>query len=412
MIAMSKLLMGLGLAINSLALRQKQGSQMTSQGVPIHHYWYRHLQNGGEVGVQEAGVYDWVLKLKDGFDAQQLQVLCGSDCSFRGHKGGVPLAILRGSEKVLENVLSRAAHLVSFVEPDTPVVLEEPIQVDDGELVETSADLWGHDAIGLTEAQFTGKGVTVYVMDTGVRVSHSDFGGRAVPTIDTIRGGGDIYECAPDDASCASDSHGHGTHVAGTVGGIQYGVAKEATIAAMKVCCGYGSNIYAGMDWIATNAEKPAVMTMSLGSYSMPYASQIAVDAVVASGVTVTVSAGNADYDACLKSYTFIPSAFGVGAANRTYTRASFSNWGTCVALFAPGVSILSASKSSDGGSTTMSGTSMAAPAVAGASALLLEESPALTPIEVRNKLISNAKENVLHDLKNDDPNLLLWVGA
>merc|ERR1719356_241145 len=124
----------------------------------------------------------------------------------------------------------------------------------------------------------------------------------------------------------------------------------------MRVCCGTGSNINGGMDWIAQFAQKPAVMTMSLGSYTTPESSRVAVDAVVNSGVTVTVSAGNRASDSCLKSYTFIASALGVGASTSTDTRASFSNFGTCNAIFAPGVSTVSATHRADTGSSTKSG--------------------------------------------------------
>merc|ERR1719422_1556047 len=167
------------------------------------------------------------------------------------------------------------------------------------------------------------------------------------------------------------------------------------------------------MDWIAQYAQKPAVMTMSLGSYSTPESSRVAVDAVVNSGVTVTVSAGNRGTDSCLKSYTFIASAIGVGSSTSTNARSGFSNFGTCNAIFAPGSNILSASHSSDSGSATMSGTSMAAPAVAGAAALLLEEDPTLVAGEgVRGALRARATANVLTGLREGDPNLLLNVGV
>merc|ERR1719343_1722107 len=211
---------------------------------------------------------------------------------------------------------------------------------------------------------------------------------------------------------CALDTNGHGTHCAGTAGGKVYGVAKKATLHAMRVCCGDGSNIYGGMDFIAQNAIQPAVVTMSLGSYSTPEASRVAVDAVVASGVTVVVSAGNRGTPSCEKSYTFIASAIGVGASTSTNSRASFSNYGECNAIFAPGVSTLSASHTSDTGSSTKSGTSMAAPLVAGATALLLEEDSTRNPENIRELLRSRAQANALARLKAGDPNLLLWVGA
>merc|ERR1719195_117600 len=152
---------------------------------------------------------------------------------------------------------------------------------------------------------------------------------------------------------------------------------------------------------------------MSLGSYSTPESSRVAVDAVVNSGVTVTVSAGNRGSDSCLKSYTFIASAIGVGSSTSTNSRSGFSNYGTCNAIFAPGSSIVSASHTSDTGSSTKSGTSMAAPLVAGAVVLLLEEDPTLVAGEgVRRVLRARATANVLSGLKSGDPNLLLNVGG
>merc|ERR1719436_565555 len=176
-----------------------------------------------------------------------------------------------------------------------------------------------------------------------------------------MRGGGSVAECDPGDTSCAADDNSHGTHCAGTAGGATFGVARDAVLHAMKVCCGTGTNINGGMDWIAQFAQKPAVMTMSLGSYTTPESSRVAVDAVVNSGVTVTVSAGNRGTNSCEKSYTFIASALGVGSSTSTNSRSSFSNFGTCNAIFAPGSDIRSASYNSDTGSTIMSGTSMAA---------------------------------------------------
>merc|ERR1719384_3117254 len=275
------------------------------------------------------------------------------------------------------------------------------------------SDQYNLDVINLQDAQHTGRGSHIYVMDTGIRITHQDFGGRAVATLDTIAGGGSIVECSPGDTTCAADDDGHGTHVAETAGGNTFGVATDAVLHAMKVCCGAGTNINGGMDWIALFAQKPAVMTMSLGSYTTPESSRVAVDAVVNSGVTVTVSAGNRGSDSCLKSYTFIASAIGVGSSTSMNARSSFSNFGTCNAIFAPGSSIVSASSSSDSGSSTKSGTSMAAPHVAGAAALLLEENPRLVAGEgVRSALRARATANVLSGLRQGDPNLLLNVGG
>merc|ERR1719356_94052 len=176
----------------------------------------------------------------------------------------------------------------------------------------------------------------------------------------------------------------------------------------MRVCCGSGTDINGGMDWIATKGAQPAVMTMSLGSYTTPESSRVAVDAVVNAGVTVTVSAGNRGTPSCEKSYTFIRSAIGVGASDSSNTRASFSNYSECNAIFAPGVATLSASSSSDTGSRVLSGTSMAAPLVAGVSALILEQDSTRSPAKVRELLQSYAQEGVLEQLKTGDPNLLL----
>jgi len=405
-------LSALSIALLSQSVGALRKSSSTSiGGVPIKNYRYRHMQ----VGAMD-GKFDWVLKFHDGLGDEQLLAFCGGDagfgaCSAVGHpsKGGAPLATVRATEEQLEKLFQERPSLVEWAEPDTPVELEP---TEDAEAVEASGSPWGLDTIGLTRASFTGKGVHIYVMDTGIRISHQDFEGRAVATIDTISGGGRIKECSPGDGTCASDDNGHGTHVAGTAGGRTFGVAREATLHANKVCCGSGTNILAGMDWIATKGSKPAVMTMSLGSYSTPESSKVAVDAVVNSGVTVTVSAGNRGTPSCEKSYTFIRSAIGVGASGQDNSRAGFSNYGECNAIFAPGVGTISASHRSDTGSSSKSGTSMAAPLVAGVSALILEQDNSRSPAKVRELLQSRAQVDQLTGLRSGDPNLLLWAGA
>jgi len=389
----------------------RKASSKSVGGVPIMNYRYRHMQ----VGAMD-GKFDWVLKFQDGLGDEQLLAFCGGDagkgaCSAVGHptEGGAPLATVRATEEQLEKLFQQHPALVEWAEPDTPVELEPS---EDSEEVEASGSPWGLDTIGLTRASFTGQGVHIYVMDTGIRTTHQDFGGRAVPTIDTISGGGQVKECSPTDATCAADDNGHGTHVAGTAGGTTFGAARDATLHANKVCCGSGTNILAGMDWVATKASKPAVMTMSLGSYTTPESSRVALDAVVNSGVTVTVSAGNRGTPSCEKSFTFIRSAIGVGASDESNTRAGFSNYGECNAIFAPGVRTVSASHTSDTGSSSKSGTSMAAPLVAGVTALLLEQDSSRSPGKIRELLRSRAQVNQLKQLKSGDPNLLLWAGA
>jgi subtilisin family serine protease len=376
--------------------------------VPFYNYEDRFIQK--EVSKDDslaADAFDWIMMLTDGQSAQQREEFCGGvdGCRVFGQKGGVEFATLRSTEGELESFLKHRSAQVKFVEPDFPV---EPIPEMPEPEVSVSSVPWSHEKVNLAQARHTGRGVHIYVMDTGVRVTHEDFGGRAIPTIDTIAGGGNAKECARGDTSCAGDTNGHGTHCAATAGGAKYGVAKRATIHAMKVCCGSGTNIIGGMDWTVRKAAQPAIMTMSLGSYSMPESSRVAVDAVVNSGVTVIVSAGNRAVDSCTKSYTFIASALGVGSSDPSDSRSSFSNFGSCNAIYAPGRSILSASHTSNTGSTTMSGTSMAAPLVAGAAAMLLEGSPSLSPSQIRSTLRSRATRGVLTNLMAGDPNLLL----
>jgi len=392
---------------SSQAQTQRTGIKVA--GVRIVNYRYRHLQSATMAGAAEHGKYDWIVKFNDGVGDEQVAEFCGDECLAMGHPGhgGVPLATVRATEGMLEKLLERFPNVAEFIEPDSPIDVDDVAS-------EGSQGLWGHNTINLAQAQFTGKGVHIYVMDTGIRVSHRDFGGRAIPTLDTTSGG--TKECARGDISCASDDRGHGTHVAGTAGGATYGVAKEAELHTMKVCCAAGTSILAGMDWVAQFALKPAVMTMSLGADTTPESSRVAVDAVVKAGVTVIVSAGNQGTESCLKSYTFIASAIGVGASTSTNKRASFrtwaSNWGTCNAIYAPGEMIVSADYRSDYRSLTKNGTSMAAPMVAGAAALLLEEDPALTPVGVRSTLRARATKNALTMLKTGDPNFLLNVGS
>jgi subtilisin family serine protease len=246
----------------------------------------------------------------------------------------------------------------------------------------------------------------VYVLDTGIRMTHSDFGGRATSGIDTISNDSDATDC-----------HGHGTHVAGTVGGTAYGVAKGVQLVGVRVldCSGSGSYsaIIAGVEWVTQHAVKPAVANMSLaGSASL--AVDQAVQASIASGVTYTLAGGNANSDACSISPARTAQAITVGASDSADARASFSNWGTCLDIFAPGVAIASASNAGDNMAQLMSGTSMAAPHVAGAAALYLAGHPTDTPAQVRDALVNGAVQaaGLGAGVASTTTNRLLYTGA
>ncbi|MEU0401473.1 S8 family peptidase [Streptomyces sp. NPDC006197] len=250
----------------------------------------------------------------------------------------------------------------------------------------------------------TASNVTAYVVDTGIRTSHQDFGGRAVSGYDFV-----------DDDSNAADCHGHGTHVSGTIGGSAYGVAKGAKLVAVRVlnCGGTApwSTVISGIDWVTRNAVKPAVANMSIGGDKNQSLNE-AVANSIGSGVTWAVAAGNNGGDACSYSPGSVPAAITAGATDGNDTRASFSNYGSCLDLFAPGVNITSASHSSDTGSAVMSGTSMASPHVAGAAALVLSANPSFSPAQVRDKLVADSTPGKVGDARTGSPNRLLYVGT
>ncbi|MDX3193475.1 S8 family serine peptidase [Streptomyces sp. MN03-5084-2B] len=263
-----------------------------------------------------------------------------------------------------------------------------------------------------------GAGVTAYIMDTGVRVSHSEFEGRASTGFDAIDDGWNGQDCS---------TSGHGTHVAATVGGKTYGVAKKAKLVSVRVLScenlGAASQIIAGVDWVTQHAQRPAVVNMSLGG-GQSAAEDLAVKNSIAAGITYVVAAGNDDRDACFASPADVPTAITVGASNPVDERArdwkepggvtQGSNYGSCLDLFAPGESVKSAHNATDTATVTLRGTSMASPHVAGAVALLLSQSPGLTPAEVTNALLGRATVGVLKPdtLKTGSPNKLLYTGV
>ncbi|WP_063728050.1 S8 family peptidase [Streptomyces sp. RTd22] len=252
-----------------------------------------------------------------------------------------------------------------------------------------------------------GKGTTVYVVDSGVRTGHRDFGGRA-------RSGWDFV----DDDPVAQDGNGHGTHVAATAAGTQYGVAKRADIVAVRVLDdrgeGTSAEVLAGLDWVLRHARKPSVVNLSLGSAIAGPVPEwdAAIRAGVRAGLTFTVAAGNAGRSAGSFSPGRVPQAITVGATDRADRRAPFSNWGAAVDLFAPGDRIVSASPASDTAAATLSGTSMAAPHVAGAAALYLAAHRSATPARVSTALAAESTKGAVRNAGRGSPNRLLRTGG
>lgn len=300
---------------------------------------------------------------------------------------------------------------VDYIEQDQTVSLRETPVAQ----VENQAT-WGLDRIDqvtrpLDSAyhyNYQGTGINAFIIDTGIRSDHIEFTGRIKPG----------FNVAPDsagvtDSANTADCNGHGTHVSGTVGGTIFGVAKGATLIPVRVldCTGSGtsSGVIAGVNWVAASNLRPAVANMSLGMSGVSTAVNSAVAGAVGKGVVMVVAAGNSNVNACSASPASEPSAITVGATTSNDARASYSNFGPCLDIFAPGSSITSAWYSAANAAAILSGTSMAAPHVTGIAALALAANPAATPTEIAFFLTSKASANQLTGIGTGSPNLLAY---
>ncbi|WP_182377140.1 S8 family peptidase [Nocardioides sp. WS12] len=274
----------------------------------------------------------------------------------------------------------------------------------------TPAPTWGLDRIDQRDLPLNnsyndineGAGVHAYIVDTGIRRTHTEFAGRVGNGFDAVTSGG-----------TANDCNGHGTHVASTVAGATYGVADKAIVHPVRVldCNGSGSNagVIAGIDWVRVNATKPAVANMSLGGGASS-SLDTAVTNAINSGISFVVAGGNENQSACNVSPARTPAAITVGATTNTDARASFSNYGTCLDIFAPGQNIPGAWSTADTATNTISGTSMASPHVAGAVALYLKANPTATPAAVRDALVNQSTQGKVTAAGTGSPNRLLYT--
>lgn len=295
--------------------------------------------------------------------------------------------------------------LVDYIEQDQTVSLNQLASPQ-------NQATWGLDRIDQVDrpldSQYyfnsTGSGVNAFIIDTGIRSDHVEFTGRLMPGYNVIA-----------DTNGTNDCNGHGTHVAGTVGGTTWGVAKGVSLIPVRVldCTGSGSfsGVIAGIDWAANSTARPAVANMSLGG-GLSASVNAAVAGAVSKGITMVVAAGNSSADACKYSPASEPTAITVGATTSSDAMASYSNYGTCVDIFGPGSSITSAWNTTASAINTISGTSMATPHVTGAAALALAANTTASPAAVTSFLISNATPNRLTALGTGSPNLLVYSRA
>jgi len=322
------------------------------------------------------------------------KVLQSYDTVFKGFAIYLPDA----AAATFVEAMKKNPHVLS-VESDTVMKIDATTQ---------SNPDWGLDridqkALPLNSAYSylqTGSGTTAYIVDTGILSTHQQFSGRVLAGYTAISDGNGTTDC-----------NGHGTHVAGTVGGSTYGVAKNVSLVPIRIlgCDGSGasSNVIAGLDWILKNGKKPAVVNMSLGGDANTSLDS-AVENLFNNGYVMVVAAGNSNADACSSSPARVSKAITVAATDSTDTRASYSNYGSCVDIFAPGSQINSSWIGSNTATKVLNGTSMATPHVVGVVAEMLQSTPTATPQTISTNLLNQASSNVVKN-PSGSPNRLLY---
>jgi aqualysin 1 len=326
-------------------------------------------------------------------------------------RGAVPEHVYAVALRGFAAFMSEEDAIAISLDPHVAYVEEDAAMV--AFATQSNPPSWGLDRIAQRNLPLnnsygyatTGAGVNVYVIDTGIRRTHTQFGGRARSGFTAINDGRGTSDCS-----------GHGTHVAGTVGASAYGVAKAVTLFSVRVldCSGSGtiSGVIAGVDWVTTHRVRPAVANMSLGGGTSS-SLDTAVRNSIASGVTYTIAAGNWSTSVSSFSPARVAEAITVGSSTRTDARSSFSNFGSSVDVFAPGSSITSTWSTSDTATSTISGTSMASPHVAGVAARYLQRNPSASPATVRTAIVNASTKGRLSGIPSGTPNrLLFWSGS
>ncbi|QKW13605.1 MULTISPECIES: S8 family peptidase [unclassified Micromonospora] len=358
---------------------------------------------GADLPTAVAGSYIVVLK-----DGQQLTRAGAERVTTRYGGGQVDRLYGRTVNGYSATLTERAARRLAA---DPTVAYVEQNQRVQALATQPNPPSWGLDRIDQRNLplnqSFTygpSNGVRIYVVDTGVRISHQDFGGRAVHGYDAV-----------DNDYNTDDGNGHGTFVASVAAGSAYGVAKNATVVGVRVLNNSGSGttagVIAGVDWVTANATRPAVANLSLGGGASTTL-DAAVRRSINAGITYAIAAGNSGVPATGTSPARVTEALTVGATDRTDTRPTWSNYGTALDLFAPGVSITAAWRTSNTATYTGSGTSFAAPHVAGAAAIYLRNNPSASPATVNAAIVAAATPNVVVNPGAGSPNRLLYIGT